>query len=307
MIKVGITGGHTPLAAELLRILVNHPDVEIISVHSPQNAGKPVATVHHGFIGERRLLFTSNFDASNLDVVFIIDPIHSSFEWRQLMVENPGLKMIVHGSCSTLTESLDTPPLFGLSEINRKGLVRGARVASLPDPVSSLAMIALYPLASHLMVPNQLSLNISLPGTMLPHGISAEDIHGEIIKNLALTQSSFTGSLPIEYADSGRQRGMSVEFSIPGDTPLDELFKLYDSIYDDHNFTFMVPFDVDYDEVEGTNKCIITISKPDNDTIRIRGVADAYMRGNAAEAVHIMNLMSGLFEKTGLTFKTTNY
>ncbi|MDE5552613.1 MAG: hypothetical protein K2I91_05360, partial [Muribaculaceae bacterium] len=149
MIKVGITGGHTPRAAELLRILVNHPDVEIISIHSPQNAGKPVATVHHGFIGERRLLFTSNFDAANLDIVFIIEPVHSPYEWRQMMAENPALKMIVYDNGKGVTDALESSPLFGLSEINRKGLVRGARVALLPNPVSSLDMISLYPFASH--------------------------------------------------------------------------------------------------------------------------------------------------------------
>lgn len=306
MIKVGITGGESAIAGELLRLLVNHPDVEIISIHSPKNAGKPIAGIHHGFIGEQRLLFTSHFDASALDVAFILHPLHTSSEWSKIMADNPTLKVILYSDSVDLGEGLDHQPLFGLSEINRKGLVRGARTAVLPHPSSTLSMIALYPLARHLMLPNDLCLKISLPDDLNNDRLQSES-HEEIKSNVSIAQSSYTGSLPIEYISSGRSRGMSVEFQLPCRTPLDELFKIYDSIYDDHNFTFMVPFDVDYNEVEGTNKCVISLTKPDEATLSVRAIADARMRGGAGEAVHLMNLMSGLFEKTGLSLKVIDY
>ncbi|MDE5772902.1 MAG: hypothetical protein K2H86_00410 [Muribaculaceae bacterium] len=306
MIKVGITGGESAIAGELLRLLVNHPDVEIISIHSPKNAGKPVAGVHHGFIGEPRLLFTSHFDATALDVAFILKPLHTSAEWSKLMADNPDLKLILYSESVDISEGMDHQPLLGLSEINRKGLVRGARTTVLPHPASTLSLIALYPLAHHLMLPNDLCLKISLPDDLNQDRVQSES-HEEIKSNVSMAQSSYTGSLPIDYASSGRSRGMSVEFQIPCRTPLDEVFKIYDSIYDDHNFTFMVPFDVGYNEVEGTNKCIISLTKPDETTLSVRAIADARMRGGAGEAVHLMNLMSGLFEKTGLSLKIIDY
>ncbi len=303
MIKVGITGGETPLAGEILRLLIHHPDVEIVSIHSPANAGKPVAAIHHGFIGEQKLLFTSHFDATALDFAIIIAPLHSASEWSKIMADNPGLKLILFDGSAQLAAGLDRQPVFGLSEINRKSLVRGARTAIVPDTLSALALIALYPLASHLMLPDNLSLHAAIPRGLTDNNNYSETSK-QIRDNIVISQTGFNGDLPVVIDDSGRQRGCSVEFTIPGSTPADEIFKIYDSIYDDHNFTFLVPFDVDFKEVEGTHRCVISISKPTDDTIRIRAVADARMRGSAGEAVHILNLMAGLFEKTGLTLKT---
>lgn len=218
------------------------------------------------------------------------------------MADKPDLKLILFSDSTALADGLDRQPVFGLSEMNRKGLVRGARAAVVPDPVSALALIALYPLASHLMLPDNLKLHAAIPGGMTEN--KTKNISHEIRDNIVMTQTGFNGDLPVEIVDSERERGASIEFTFAGSTPADEIFKIYDSIYDDHNFTFLVPFDVDFKEVEGTHRCVISITKPTEDTIRIRAIADAKMRGGAGEAVHIMNLMAGLFEKTGLTLKT---
>lgn len=306
MIKVGITGGETREAGELMRLLINHPDVEIVSVHSPANAGKPVASVHHGFIGEERLLFTANFDATLLDIVFLVRPLHTGNDWAKLMSDRPSLKVVVYPDSTALTESFDRQPVYGLSEINRKALVRGARSAVVPNPAASLALVALYPLARHLMLPDTISLNVALPDDLLAAN-PADFVAREISNQIVITQTSFAGDTKANISDSGSERGMSVEFSIQGSTPLNELFKIYESVYDDHNFTFQVPMDVDYNEVEGTDKCILSISKPDDDSVRVRAVADARMRGGAGEAVHLMNLLFGLYEKTGLSLKAARF
>ena len=70
-IKVGVIGGAGYTAGELLRILINHPCVEIVFVNSSSNAGNPVADVHSGLIGETDLTFTSELLLNEIDALFL--------------------------------------------------------------------------------------------------------------------------------------------------------------------------------------------------------------------------------------------
>ena len=60
MIKVGIVGGAGYTGGELIRLLINHPEVEIAFVHSKSNAGNPVYQVHPDLLGETSLRFRQN-------------------------------------------------------------------------------------------------------------------------------------------------------------------------------------------------------------------------------------------------------
>lgn len=62
MIKVGIIGGSGYAAGELIRILINHPDVELKWVHSRTVGGQRIVDVHQGLHGEIDMNFSSNFD-----------------------------------------------------------------------------------------------------------------------------------------------------------------------------------------------------------------------------------------------------
>ena len=59
MIKVGIIGGAGYTAGELIRLLINHPDVEIIFVHSESNAGNKITDIHTGLFGSMLPVMTS--------------------------------------------------------------------------------------------------------------------------------------------------------------------------------------------------------------------------------------------------------
>lgn len=86
MIRAGIIGGAGYTAGELLRLLVNHPDVEISWIHSTSNAGNPVTSVHQGLIGEIDMKFSSDTDLDNIDVLFCCTP-HG--DTRKFMVATP--------------------------------------------------------------------------------------------------------------------------------------------------------------------------------------------------------------------------
>ena len=68
--KIGILGAAGYTAGELLRLLINHPQAEIVFANSESNAGNPVTDVHEGIIGDTDMRFTSEMPFSEVDVVF---------------------------------------------------------------------------------------------------------------------------------------------------------------------------------------------------------------------------------------------
>ncbi|MDE6559528.1 MAG: hypothetical protein K2K29_06550 [Muribaculaceae bacterium] len=307
MIKVGITGAESPIAGEIMRLCQRHPDVEIVYAYSPKLAGRNVSSVHPGFIGEEKILFSSNFDATSLDVVFLFEPLYSDSDWVKLMADTPALHLVIFDRASNIAAGLQRSPIYGLSEMNRKILVRGAREAIVPSPLSAPVLIALYPIASHLLLNGDIQICLNAPEDLIqPENIEVSE--DEIKKVLQTVQSSFNGDIQIDVlkSDSPRSLLMKIKFNTP--VSVEELLKIYDSIYDDHNFTFVVTqTNLTSMEVESTNKVVINIAKPDADTVELTVVADPRMRGGAGEAIHIMNLFFGLHEKTGLDLKTSSW
>lgn len=289
-----------------MRILLLHPDVEIVSALSPSLAGLPVASRHHGFIGEERLVFSSHLDVVDLDIVFLINSVFSANDWALMMSENKDLKMIIYPDCIHISDALSQTLVYGLSEINRKLIVRGARAALLPSPVASVILVSLLPLARHLMLPDNINVNVKLP-VDLADTIDITEVSKEIGVQLSILQTSFSGNVNIAIHPTEDKRGMELNIELPFNASLEEGFKMYDEIFDDHNFTFTVSSDIEVSEVEGTEKIVISLSVPEEGMLRIKAVADSRMRGSAGEAVHVMNLMQGLYEKTGLAMKVSRY
>lgn len=296
MIKVGILGAATPLAGEIIRILVHHPEVELRTLHAPSLAGHPATSAHHGLWGEETLLFTEKADFPHLDVAIICEPSDVAKAAIEACGSNPEMRLI------DLTGRYG-PFEFGLSEINRKPLVRGARRASVPAPLAAVALIALYPFAAALMLNNDIAVTAegSL-GTSQP----ADDA-STIEKRLAAVQNSFSSRVIIDDRSTGTDRGMRLRISFPSTLTVADACRLYDGIYDDHNFTFLTPRPVELKEVEGTQKCLVNVSKPDAGSILLDVVADPTMRGGAGEAVHLLNLLFGLHERTGLDLKVSTF
>lgn len=72
MIKVGIIGGAGYTAGELIRLLLNHPEAEIVFINSSSNAGNKITDVHEGLYGETDLVFTDQLPLEEIDVLFSV-------------------------------------------------------------------------------------------------------------------------------------------------------------------------------------------------------------------------------------------
>lgn len=299
MIKIGITGAGTPAAGELIRILALHPEAEITEACEPALRGRKLASVHRGLIGETELSFTDNIRPDELDVIFICGRTPQADIIVQRRAEFPELKII------DLTGGTCAEPDFecGLSEINRKPLVRGARCSTLLSPVASVALVALYPLAANLLLGAPVEIKASLPD-----GVEAGNAAAEIERELRKVQNSFNSTVTVTLKKGESPRGIHIEADIPTSMTVEDLLRLYEGIYDDHNFTFMVSEQqLQAAEAEGTQRCLISVTRRDAGSVHIEAVADARMRGGAGDAVHVMNLLFGLYERTGLAFKTCIY
>ena len=71
MIKAGIIGSAGYTAGELIRLLANHPEVELGFAQSSSNAGKKVWEVHSGLFGDCNVEFGGDTPLDSVDVVFL--------------------------------------------------------------------------------------------------------------------------------------------------------------------------------------------------------------------------------------------
>lgn len=306
MIKAGIAGADTLMAGELIRILVNHPDVELISAFAPGKVGRKVASVHHGLAGECDLEFSPDINPAKLDVIFIDAHSDVADRFRLNTDRWPDLKIIDMSHCPSLDfEKLNMA--YGLAEINRKQLVRGCKRAVVPRSVSAVALICLYPLARHLLLNGNINISYACPSD-IDTDEKSEMVRLEILDVLRNTQNSFNGDVMLRRLhEEVTPRGLRVEIEIPCTLDINEVFRIYNDIYDDHNFTHLLHVTMPGYEVEGTQKCLVSLQKRTPDTLTVSAVADCRMRGGAGDAVHIMNLLFGLHERTGLYLKVHHF
>lgn len=307
MIRAGIAGADTAMAGELIRILVNHPDVELMSAFAPGKVGREVAAVHHGLAGECSIEFSPDINPQKLDVIFIDAHSEVADRFRMNTDRWPELRIIDMSHCPSL--DFDSMQMeYGLPEINRKALVRGCKRAVVPRSLAAASIIGLYPLAKNLLLKGDIKIQYSCaPDIDTQEKVEMSRL--EILNILKKTQYSFTGDVYLERDVEANvsERQLKIHVELPCSLQIDELFKLYDDIYDDHNFTFTMARTMPGYEVEGTQKTLITLQKPDSDTLSLTVVADCRMRGGAGDAVHIMNLLFGLQEQTGLRLKAHKF
>lgn len=306
MIKVGIAGADTRMAGELIRILINHPDVELESLCAPGKKGLRVDAVHHGLVGECDLIFSDFMDPEKLDVVFVDAHSELADYFRSRYPRETELHVIdmSHGPVPVA----ESGRIYALSEINRKKLVRNAKRAVVPRSIAGVALLALLPLAENIMLPNDIELQIEAPQDIIVADKLAM-AEKEVEYWLAQLQTSFSGTVKLRTVEgSNSQRGIRLIAELPLKTDLDMLRTLYSERYDDHTLTHTGILPMDYKQVEGTDKCLIRLdSEPGSQSVRIEAVADCRMRGGAGDAVHAMNLMFGLIETTGLRLKAHVY
>lgn len=304
MIRAGIAGGATTSAGEVIKILVNHPDVEIIWVESPELEGHFLYEIHKGLRGETYMRFTSRPDVEAIDVLFLgyDDPDRTARFLHSVNVPD-SVKMIDLSGLFRDPSDTESPWVYALPELNRKPLVRGATKAAIPGSLATAVLLGLLPLAKNLMLTADIHACAVVPDTDAEPGealaLLEHEQTDEIVQALQTIQQSFSRPIFFVVTAGGWTRGISLVMYFKCQTSESELRSLYDEYYSDHGFTFLSDSVPSLSEVVGTGKCIINLQKVD-DRLAVTVAIDDVLKGSAAQAVHAMNLLFGLQERVGL-------
>lgn len=297
MIKVGIYGAKTPgspVLKQLLRLLLRHPDVDLRVVASPGGTGERLASIYPVYTGETELCLERRLDIEGLDILFVIDESNLPAGVAESVGAGADLRVVVLGEAPAMRASVPQGFVYGFAEYNRKALVRGATAAVSPSPTALLVETALFPLAKQWRLKGDV------------HGILKAPCDGtsdgtEALGALRAIMPDYQGTLTLKYAGEVPYERMDLELTLPLDMPVEDVVALYNDAYEDHNFVYLIDGAGGIDEdMRGSNKCLLQIYS-DGKHLKINATADMMTRGNAGNAVHLMNLLFGLHERTGLS------
>lgn len=323
MIKAGIIGGAGYTAGELIRLLINHPDVEIVWINSNSNAGNRVDSVHQGLIGETDLVFSSQTPLDQIDVLFCCTP-HG--DTRKFIDANtiPAELRIVDLSTDYRIKDESHDFVYGLPELNRKTIVNGTKHVANPGCFATCIQLALLPLAKNLLLNADIHVNAITgstgagvkPGATSHFSWRNDNVSiykpfkhqhlAEIRQSLTQLQNSFRADINFIPVRGCFSRGIFATVYLDCPVELSMIRQLYDQYYSDHSFTFVSDKMPDLKDVVNTNKCLLHLIK-EGDKLLIVSVIDNLLKGASGQAVHNMNLLFGLDERVGLKLKPSAF
>ncbi len=321
-IKVGVIGGAGYTAGELLRILVNHPNVEIVFVNSSSNAGNPVAEVHSGLVGETDLIFTSELPFDKVDALFLCSAHGDS---KKFIDENPAANALKIIDLST--DYRETRPdhdfVYGLPEMNRNEVLKANHIAN-PGCFATCIQLALLPLAAAGLLTDEVHVNAITGSTgagVKPSSTSHfswrnnnisiykafEHQHlMEIGQSMRRLQEGFDKDINFIPVRGNFARGIYATSYVNCNLSLDEAKTLYKNYYKEAAFTFVVEKNPDMKQVVNTNKAIVYLEKHGSKLL-IVSMIDNLLKGASGQAVQNFNLVFGLDEKAGLGLKSIGF
>jgi N-acetyl-gamma-glutamyl-phosphate reductase len=344
VIKIGIIGGAGYTGGELLRILIHHPEAEIVFVHSNSQAGKPVYSVHTDLLGDTDLVFAEAppapdggaFDAkltskSNekappsgaggavVDVIFLCS---GHGESKKFLAANPEFKSLKIIDLSTDFRDQSEGFVYGLAELQRDKICKANHVAN-PGCFATSIELALLPLAQAGLIHDDVHVSAVTGSTGAGQSLSPTGHFSWRSNNISIYKafthqhlteigmviSSFQGAKPtvnfIPYRGTFT-RGIMANVYTKFSGTLEEAKTLYRNYYAEHPFTHISDLPVDVKQVVNTNKCLISLEVQEGNLL-ITSVIDNLTKGASGQAVQNMNLMFGLEETAGLRLKSVGF
>lgn len=330
MIKAGIAGGAGYTGGELIRLVINHPDVELSFVLSASNAGNPLSKVHADLVGETDMRFTNQL-STDIDVLFLCV---GHGDARKFLTENAvpdTVKVIDLSQDFRLAQNAsfgNRTFVYGLPELNKADIRKAGNIAN-PGCFATAIQLGLLPLAKAGILGDVYTTGIT-GSTGAGQGLSNTSHFSWRANNIQAYKSlshqhiyEITQSInqlqqedPLSVSGEGRgvrfvpwrgdfTRGIYVSSVIDCGLPLEEIKKLFREFYQDAAFTHFSDTMIDLKQVVNTNKCLVHVEKQGNKLV-VHSAIDNLLKGASGQAVQNMNLLFGLTEKTGLKLKA-NY
>ena len=322
MVKIGILGAAGYTGGELIRVLLNHPEAQIVFANSESNAGNLVADVHEGLYGDTDMRFTDEMPFDDVDVVFFCFG-HGKSE--QFLREHsiPSKVKIIDLAQDFRLAAPGNDYVYGLPEINRERIATAQHVAN-PGCFATCIQLGLLPAAKMHLINTDVSVNAitgstgagQKPGATTHFSwrnnnmsIYKAFIHQhvpEIRQSLKQTQGYLDASIDFIPYRGDFARGIFATEVVKTDKPVEGIVAGYKEFYKDAKFTHYVDKAIDLKQVVNTNKCLVHVDKY-GDKLLITSCIDNLLKGAVGQAVQNMNIMFGVNESLGLSLKPSAF
>ena len=332
MIKIGILGAAGYTGGELIRLLIHHPEAQIVFANSESNAGNYVADIHEGLYGDTDMKFTADMPFDDVDVIFFCFGHGKSEAFirehhipQHVRIIDLAQDFRIAGNDSNA--GFMTPAnhdfVYGLPEINRE-LIANARHVANPGCFATCIQLGLLPAAKLGLINDDVAVN-AITGSTGAGQKPGATTHFSWRNNNMSIYKAFTHQHVPEIRQSLRQvqgyldaaidfipyrgdfaRGIFATAVVRTDKPIEEIVEGYKEFYKDAAFTHYVDKSIDMKQVVNTNKALVHCDKFGNKLL-ITSCIDNLLKGAVGQAVQNMNIMFGIDEKSGLNLKPSAF
>lgn len=322
MIRIGILGAAGYTGGELIRLLLNHPEAEIVFANSESNAGNLVADVHEGLYGDTDLRFTDEMPFNDVDVVFFCFGHGKSEAFLKEHAIPQHVKIIDLAQDFRLAAP-GNDYVYGLPEINKDKIATAQHVAN-PGCFATCIQLALLPAASMKIITESVSVNAITGSTGAGQKPSATTHFSwrnnnmsiykafthqhvpEIRQSLTQVQGYLDADIDFIPYRGDFARGIFATAVVKTDKPIEEVIEGYKQFYANAAFTHYVDKAIDMKQVVNTNKALVHCDKYGRKLL-ITSTIDNLLKGAVGQAVQNMNIMFGINETTGLNLKSSAF
>ncbi len=321
MIKVGILGAAGYTGGELIRLLLNHPEAEIVFANSESNAGNLVSDVHEGLLGDTELRFTDEMPFEQVDVVFFCFGHGKSEAFLKEHTIPENVKIIDLAQDFRIKGGHDY--VYGLPEINKEQIQQAQHLAN-PGCFATAIQLALLPAAMLHLLKEDVAVNAitgstgagQKPGATTHFSWRVDNLSiykpfqhqhiAEIRQSLTQEQGYLDASIDFIPYRGNFARGIFCTAVIKTDAPASDVIAAYKEYYRNAAFTHYSDKAIDLKQVVNTNKALVHVDGFEG-KILVTSCIDNLLKGAVGQAVQNMNLMFGIDETAGLKLKASAF
>lgn len=320
-IRVGIYGAAGYTAGELIRILVHHPNAEVVCAQSDSQAGKLLHETHKDLIGETDLRFEKDLQFEYIDVLFLCKGHGESRTFLEATAV-PTRVRVIDLSNDFRLKAQSNGFIYGLPEINRPSIINATWVAN-PGCFATCIQLGLLPAAQAGIIASEVHTTGITGSTGAGQSLSPTSHfswrEGNMSVYKAFTHQHLAeigesieqvsgGNVPVNFIPfrGNFTRGIISTSYFDTEVSEEEAMKIYEDFYNGHPFTHVVTENPDLKMVVNTNKAVVYLKK-EGTKLLVVSIIDNLLKGASGQAVQNMNLMLGLDEKVGLNLKSIGF
>ena len=321
MVRGGILGAAGYTGGELIRLLINHPQAEIVFANSESNAGNLICDVHEGLMGETDMRFTAEMPFGEVDVVFFCFGHGKSRAFLQEHTIPSHVRIIDLAQDFRIAGEHDY--VYGLPETHRQEISACMHLAN-PGCFATCIQLGLLPALKAGIISGDIHTNGitgstgagQKPGATTHFSWRNDNISiyktfthqhlHEINQTIHELQPQYDGQMFFIPQRGCFTRGIFVTSYARCNTPIEEVKAIYEDYYRDAAFTHVVSTSPDMKQVVNTNKALVYVERYADQLLMVSCI-DNLLKGAVGQAVENMNLMFGLPEDTGLRLKASAF